>query len=153
LISGPSDEKQNAKQAGADFGNTQHCKNPVQFKCYSWHNFDIDFNFIVKKYVFVSPTKLLRAKRWRIGSRSRATSLKIVGSITDVILLFSFNKTFRPHYGPRFDAAANRNRYQEYFLSGIGGRGLWLIILLPSCTDFLEIREPQSPGTHRASQG
>ena len=28
---------------------------------------------------------------------------------------FSFT-SFRPHYGPGFDSASNRNEYQEYFL-------------------------------------
>jgi len=25
-------------------------------------------------------------------------------------------KSFRPHYGPGFDSASNKNEYQEYFL-------------------------------------
>jgi len=30
--------------------------------------------------------------------------------------------SFRPHYGPGFDSASNRNEYQECFLEGKGGR-------------------------------
>ena len=26
--------------------------------------------------------------------------------------------SFRPHYGPGFDSASNRNEYQKYFLGG-----------------------------------
>ena len=29
---------------------------------------------------------------------------------------FSLTYSFRPHYGPEFDSASNRNEYQEYFL-------------------------------------
>jgi hypothetical protein len=29
---------------------------------------------------------------------------------------FSLTLSFRPHYGPGFDSASNRNEYQEYFL-------------------------------------
>jgi len=31
---------------------------------------------------------------------------------------FSLTLFFRPHYGPGFDSASNRNEYQEYFLGG-----------------------------------
>ena len=29
---------------------------------------------------------------------------------------FSLTQSFRPHYGPGVDSAANRNEYQDYFL-------------------------------------
>ena len=37
--------------------------------------------------------------------------------------------------------------YQVYFLWGKGGRCVGLTTLTPSCTDCLEIWEPQPPGT------
>ena len=42
------------------------------------------------------------------------------------------------------------NDYQEYFLQGKGGRCVGLTNLPLSCADYLEIREPQSPGNLRA---
>jgi len=62
-------------------------------------------------------------------------------------------QSFRPHYGPGFDSASNRNEYQEYFLSGKGGRFVGLTTLPPSCADCLEIWEPEPPGTLRACPG
>jgi len=52
---------------------------------------------------------------------------------------FSIILSFRPHYGPGFYSASNRNEYQEYFLGGKGGRCLGLTTLPPSCADCLEI--------------
>jgi hypothetical protein len=49
--------------------------------------------------------------------------------------------------GPRVDSASNRNEYQESFLVGKSGRCAGLTTLPPSCSDCLEIREPQPPGT------
>jgi hypothetical protein len=51
------------------------------------------------------------------------------------------------------DSAFNGNEYQEYFLEGKGGRCVWLTTLPPSCTDCLEIWEPQRPGTLWACPG
>jgi hypothetical protein len=54
------------------------------------------------------------------------------------------------HYatpGPEID------EYQEYFLWGKGSRCLGLTNLPPSCTDCLEIWEPQPSGTLRACPG
>jgi hypothetical protein len=59
---------------------------------------------------------------------------------------FSLIQSFRPHYGPGFGSASNRNEYQEYFLGGKGGRCIGLT-LSPSCGDFLEIWEPQPSWT------
>jgi len=44
--------------------------------------------------------------------------------------------------GLGFDPASKRNRYQEYFLGGKGGRCVRLTTLQPSCVDCLEIWEP-----------
>ena len=66
---------------------------------------------------------------------------------------FSLTSSFRPHYGSRVDSASNRNEYQEYFLVDKYGRCVELTTLPPSCTDFLEIWEPQRPGTLRACSG
>ena len=40
------------------------------------------------------------------------------------------------------DTIGNRNKYQEYFPGGKGGRCLGLTILPPSYADCLEIQEP-----------
>jgi hypothetical protein len=39
------------------------------------------------------------------------------------------------------------NVYQEYLLQVKGGRCVGILALPPLCADFLEIWEPQSPGT------
>jgi len=49
--------------------------------------------------------------------------------------------------------ASNRNEYQEYFVRGKGGRYVGLATLPPSCTECIEIWEPQPPGTLRACPG
>ena len=54
---------------------------------------------------------------------------------------------------PWGDSASNRKEYQEYFLSGKGGRCVRLTTLPPSCADCLEIWEPQPTGTLRACPG
>jgi len=50
-----------------------------------------------------------------------------------------------------------RNVYLEYLLGGKGGRCVGMIALLPLYADFLDIYEPQPPGTLcvcvRAEQG
>ena len=52
--------------------------------------------------------------------------------------------------GPAIDSTCNRNEYHEYFMWGEGGRCLRRTSLPHSCTDFYEICEPSTPGTHRA---
>ena len=66
---------------------------------------------------------------------------------------FSSTPFFWPHCGPAVDAASNRNEYQEYLLGSKGGRCVGLTILPPSCADYLEIWEPQPPGTLWACPG
>jgi hypothetical protein len=61
--------------------------------------------------------------------------------------------SFQPHWGPAVDSACNRNKYQEYFLGGESGRCVRLKSLPLSCANFLEIWEPQTPGTLRACPG
>jgi len=88
---------------------------------------------------------------WRSWLRHCATSRKVAGSIPDgVIGIFHCHNPSRPHYGPGVDSASNRNKYQEYFLVGKGGRCVGLTTLPPSCADCLEIWEPQPPGILRA---
>ena len=55
----------------------------------------------------------------------------------------------RLHYGPGIDTASNRNEYQEHFLLHEDGQWVWPTILPPSNAYFLEIWEPQTPGTLR----
>jgi hypothetical protein len=67
--------------------------------------------------------------------------------------IFSF---CRSHYGPVVDSATNRNKYQEYFRGGgggKGGRGVGLTTLPHLCADCVEIWEPQPPGALRAFIG
>jgi hypothetical protein len=59
--------------------------------------------------------------------------------------------SFRPGCGPGTDSDCNRNEYQEYFLVCEGHRCVGLAT--PSYADFLEIWEPQPPGTLRACPG
>jgi hypothetical protein len=66
---------------------------------------------------------------------------------------FSLTQSFRPHYGPGVDPASNGNEYQEYFLGSKGGRCVRLKTLSPSCADYIELWEPQTPGTLRACPG
>jgi hypothetical protein len=49
--------------------------------------------------------------------------------------------------GPEVGSDSNRNKYQEYLLRCKGDRCVGLTTLPPSCANFLEIWEPQSPGT------
>jgi len=73
--------------------------------------------------------------------------------ISTIIFLFpddsSLTQSFRPHCGPGVDSTANRNEFQEFFLrgGGKGGQFVGLTTLPPSCADYLEIREPEPPGT------
>ena len=59
-------------------------------------------------------------------------------------------QSFRPHYGSWVDSASKRNEYQEYFLGCKGDRCVGLTPLPPSCADYLEIWDPQTPGTLKA---
>jgi len=59
-------------------------------------------------------------------------------------------KSFRSHYGPGVDLASNRNKYQDHFLGGKGGRCVRLTTLLPSCavvtkSESLNFLEPSGP--------
>jgi len=69
-----------------------------------------------------------------------------------VSLEFLIDLILPPHHGPGVDSASNRNKYQEYFLGGKGGRCVGLT-LPPSRADRLEIWEPRPPGTLRAFPG
>jgi len=65
----------------------------------------------------------------------------------------AFSYSFRPQYDPGVNAASNRNEYQAYFLGSKGGRCRGMSTLPNTCADFLEIWEPQPPGTLRARAG
>ena len=63
---------------------------------------------------------------------------------------FSLTSSFHPHYGPVVNSASNRNRYQEYFLGGLGGRCVRLTIYhlhVPSVlkSGSLNLLEPSGP--------
>ena len=66
---------------------------------------------------------------------------------------FFLTYPFRPHNGPGVESASKRNEYQEYFLSGKGGRCVGLTNLPPSFAYFPEIWEPQPPGNLRTCPG
>jgi hypothetical protein len=50
------------------------------------------------------------------------------------------------------DSTSNRNKYQEYFVVGEGGRCVGLTTLPPSCADCLEIWELHPPEAIRPVQ-
>jgi hypothetical protein len=56
---------------------------------------------------------------------------------------------FRPHYGPGVDSVSS-NEYQRYFPGSKGGQCVGLANLPPSCADYLEIGELQTPGAFMA---
>jgi hypothetical protein len=60
----------------------------------------------------------------------------------------SFSLTFQEHCGPGVDSASNKNKYQEYFVEGKGGRCVGLT-LPPSCAVLkfvsLNLLEPSGP--------
>jgi hypothetical protein len=62
---------------------------------------------------------------------------------------FSLTQSFRPYYGLGVDSDSNRNKYQEHFLGGKGGRCVVLTTLPSSCVDCFEIWEHQLPGNLR----
>ena len=76
----------------------------------------------------------LQGTRWRSWSRHWATSRKVAVSII----------RWCHGHGLEVDLASNRKEYKEYFL---GGKGVGLTTLPPSCADCQEIWEPQPPGT------
>ena len=98
-----------------------------------------------------------RGTRWRSWLRHCATSRKVLGSITDVVIgIFHWNSPsgFTKTLG--VDSASKRNEYQGYFLGRVGGKGgrcVGLTTLLPSCADCFEICESQPPGILRAYPG
>jgi hypothetical protein len=53
------------------------------------------------------------------------------------------------YYGPGVGSASNRKGHQEYSMWGEDGQCVGLTLPL-SCAKFLEIGEPQPPGTLRA---
>ena len=64
-----------------------------------------------------------------------------------------FDSRFWPCYGPEIYLTSNRNENEEYFLGSKDGRCVGLTTLPPSRADCLEIGEPQTSGTLRASPG
>jgi len=94
-----------------------------------------------------------RGNRWRSWLRHCATSQKVAGSIPDSVIAIFYCHNPSGHV---VDSISNRNEYQGYFLGGgggEGGRGVGLTSLPPSCSDCLEIWEPQLSETLRASTG
>jgi hypothetical protein len=88
----------------------------------------------------------VQGTRWRSWLRHCTTSRKVAGSIPDgVIGIFYW-------YNPSGRTVA-LGLTQPVTEMGKGGRCVGLITLPPSCTDCLEIWEPQPPGTLRACPG
>jgi hypothetical protein len=80
--------------------------------------------------------------------RHFATIWKVAASIPNGVTEIFYAQSFRPHYNLGVGSASNRNEYQEYFL---GAKGSWWLTTLPLlCANFIEIWEPQNPGTLRA---
>ena len=85
--------------------------------------------------------------RWHIWLRHCAPSRKVGGSIPDVV-----TRIFHSHnLSGRTVADSNTNEYQEYFLGCKGSRCVVLTTLTFSCADCLEIWEPRTPVTLRAT--
>ena len=88
--------------------------------------------------------------RWRSWLRSCATSRKVAGSIPDgVIRVYHWHNPS----GHWVESASNRNEYHAYFLEGKGSRYVGLTSLPPSCSDCLEIWEPQPSENLRVCTG
>ena len=66
---------------------------------------------------------------------------------------FSLAQSYGPHYGHAVHSASNRNEHQQYILGGKGSRCVGLTTLPPAHANFLEMWEPQPPGTHRPCTG
>jgi len=65
-------------------------------------------------YITTSRNRGAAVAQWL---RCCGTNKKVAGSIpAGVIGIFIDIKSFRSHYGPEVDPAANKNEYQEYFL-------------------------------------
>ena len=92
-----------------------------------------------------------RGTRWRCDLRHCATSRKVVGSIPDGVGIFHWHNPFG--FTMALGSTQPLTEYQEYFLVGKGGRCVGLTILPPSCADYLEIWDPQTPGTLRVCPG
>ena len=60
---------------------------------------------------------------------------------------FPLTRSFWPHYGCGIDSAPDKNEYQEFFLTGKGGRCVGLTTLPTSCADCHVMWGPQPPGT------
>jgi hypothetical protein len=102
-------------------------------------------------FIFELFPRKIRGIRRRSWLRHCAISRKAEGSLPDsAIVIF---QSFQPHYSPGVDSASNRNDYQEYFLVGKGGWCVGLTTFPPSFADYLEVWEPQLPGTLRACPG
>jgi len=86
---------------------------------------------------------ILRGTHWHSWLRHCATIRMVASSIP--VGVTGIIETI----GPGIDSASSRNKYQEYFLECKGGRCVGLTTLPPSCSDCLEIWEPQPPGTLR----
>ena len=72
------------------------------------------------------------------------------GSIPDGVTgIFHWHNLFLQQYDPGVDSVSNRNKYQEFFQWGKGGRCVGLTTLPLSCADCVEIWETQPPWTVR----
>ena len=80
--------------------------------------------------------------------------LEGAGSIPDgVIGIFHWHNPSSSTVVLGSKSTSNRNKYQEYFLGGKGGRWGRITSLRHSCDECLEIRKPQPIGTLRVCRG
>jgi hypothetical protein len=86
-------------------------------------------------------------ERWRSWSRHRATSRMVAGSVPDGVFgIFHW-------YNPSGRKMALGSTSPQIFHGAKGGLSLGLTTLPPSCAGYLEILEPQPPGSLRACPG
>jgi len=96
----------------------------------------VEYTWEIMSYLFAEEhmvASLVEALRYKLGS--------IPDGVIGIFLTATLMTWSR--------LASNRHEYHEYFLGGKGGRRVWLTTLRLSCTECLEIWQPQPPGTLR----